>query len=209
MLHFIYFLTPRRPIAGWILSFLVLCLPYGCSDKKITTDQTAGGMGGTEASPESMNKLTSQEKSDGWVLMFDGKNMHAWRGYNQTTFPSNGWVVKDGVLMMEATGKEQEGYGGDIITKDQFENFEFKMDFKVSPDANGGILYLVKEEPDKPIWHNAAEYQLLDNDGFEKKNKYQMDKHRTGDNFDMQSKFSPNFFNLNNLIYLCYTSFIF
>jgi hypothetical protein len=178
--------TYFRTLYGWVFLYSALLFPMSCGDNS----KTAMGSSPVESStaaPEQMNKLSDQEKKQGWVLMFDGVNTHAWRGYNQPTFPSNGWVVKDGMLMMEATGKEESGYGGDIITKDQFENFEFKMDFKLSPGANGGIMYLAKEQPDKPIWHSAPEYQLLDNDGYEQKQKYLMDKHRTGDNFDLKA----------------------
>ena len=184
----------RHAVAGCLLSALLL-FSSGCTEKKNTaSDQTAGIGAAADATPPTaaMNTLTDQEKDDGWVLLFDGTGTSAWRGYNQTTFPGSGWVAKDGLLMMEATGREEEGYGGDIITKEQYENFEFKVDFKLSPGANGGILYSVKEEKGKPVWHNASEYQLLDNEGYEKKNKYVMDKHRTGDNFDLLPSTASN-----------------
>ncbi|MBC7921564.1 MAG: DUF1080 domain-containing protein [Ferruginibacter sp.] len=185
---FIFQRRSRHVVAGCLLSALVLLSQYGCRERKNGDSNQTAGIGAAEdvtrpAAP--MNTLTDQERDDGWVLLFDGTGTSAWRGYNQTTFPGSGWVAKDGQLMMEATGREEEGYGGDIITKDQYENFEFKVDFKLSPDANGGILYSIKEEKGKPVWHNASEYQLLDNEGYEKKNKYVMDKHRTGDNFDL------------------------
>jgi hypothetical protein len=181
-----------RAVVSWVLGSLVLFFSYGCGDQK--KNSTAPPAVATNAAasdtPESMNKLSDQEETEGWKLLFDGSNTDAWRGYNQPTFPTGGWVVTPGgLLMMEATGKdkEEEGYGGDIITKDEYQNFEFKLDYKLSPDANGGILYLVKEIKGEPIWHSAPEYQLLDDAGFENRKKYVMDKHRTGDNFDLMA----------------------
>jgi hypothetical protein len=186
MLTFKSILHYARTLIGWLLGTTQLLIPFGCSDN----NQTAMGSSDVETSapkPEKMNVLTDLEKKEGWKLLFDGNSTISWKGYNQASFPINGWVVEDDMLMMEATGKEESGYGGDIITREQYENFEFKMDFKLSPGANGGILYLVKEQAGKPIWHSAPEYQLLDDEGFEQKQKYVMDKHRTGDNFDLMA----------------------
>ena len=68
----------------------------------------------------------------------------AWQGYKQKTFPEKGWQVKDGLLMVGRSGTE-EGFGGDIITKEQYENFQFKTDFRLSTEGNSGIVYLVKK----------------------------------------------------------------
>ncbi|MES2733919.1 MAG: DUF1080 domain-containing protein [Bacteroidota bacterium] len=172
----------RRRTFGWLFGFFIAFTPFGCGEQNTNESNQSSAV-----STKPINTLTSQEKTLGWKLLFDGKDLSAWRGYNKSNFPSSGWTIKDGMLMMEATGKEEEGYGGDIITKDQYENFEFRTDFKLSPDANSGILYLVKEIKGEPIWHSAAEFQILDDEGYEMKGKYVMDKHRTGDNFDLQA----------------------
>src|SRR4051794_40972216 len=121
MLRFncVFNLLSHRAVAGWVFGSLVLFFSYGCGDhKKINTAPPAVATNAAASDrPESMNKLTDQEEKDGWKLLFDGSSTEAWRGYNQAAFPTGGWVVKDGLLMMEATGKdkEEEGYGGDII----------------------------------------------------------------------------------------------
>ena len=53
------------------------------------------------------NSLTRAERSDGWILMFDGETSDGWRGYNQIDFP-DGWVVEEGTLHCTGTG-------GDVI----------------------------------------------------------------------------------------------
>ena len=82
----------------------------------------------------------------------------------------------------------ENGKGGDIITKEKYENFDFKMEFKLTEGANSGLLYAAVEQPGTPIWHSAPEFQLIDDFSFT--SKYGKDKvatHLTGDNYDMES----------------------
>jgi hypothetical protein len=133
------------------------------------------------------NTLTEQEKKEGWILLFDGSSTDHWRGYNHSTFPTKGWhITEDKCLAVEKTGTEEEGFGGDIITKDQYENFHFKVDFMVSDTGNSGILYRVIEE-NRAIWNNAPEYQLLDDQTYLEQDGSGMKTHLTGDNYDLHS----------------------
>ncbi len=174
-----------------LFTLIVMFFQTGCSDKQSTgsenntSDTTETAANSTVASEEAVNTLTAKETEEGWTLLFDGNNVDAWRGYNSDSFPNKGWQVKDNLLMVEATGTEEEGYGGDIITRDQYKDFEFKVDFKLSTQGNSGIVYLVKEEENTPSWHNAPEYQLLDNQYYEENGDIPMDKHRTGDVYDI------------------------
>lgn len=88
--------------------------------------------------------------------LFDGKSTEQWRSYRGTAFPAKGWVIEDGCLKHIA----QAG-GGDIITKEKFENFELRLDWKVAPGANSGIMYRVSEESEEP-WYTGPELQILD-----------------------------------------------
>jgi hypothetical protein len=110
------------------------------------------------------NRLTQAEIDDGWVLLFDGESTDSWRGYNKQNFPEKGWVVENGTLKVQGSGKGEAGSGGDIITRNKYENFEFSVDWMVSPGGNSGIFYLAREKPEQPIWKSAPEMQILDND---------------------------------------------
>ncbi len=133
------------------------------------------------------NTLTKFEESQGWELLFDGESTEKWRGYNQKTFPTKGWRVEDGELIVEKSGTEEEGFGGDIITINQYTNFELTLDFMLSDTANSGIFYLVREFEGTPIWHNAPEYQLLDDTTYYEMLGEWMHTHRTGDNYDLHA----------------------
>lgn len=102
----------------------------------------------------SHNVLTPEEKAAGWQLLFDGKTTDNFRSFLRPTFPAKGWVVKDGALVHLS-----KGGGGDIITKEKFEEFEFQFEWKVAPGANSGVKYFILEERKRTIGH---EYQVID-----------------------------------------------
>lgn len=104
------------------------------------------------------NTLSEKEKAEGWKLLFDGKSTDAWRGFKRGTFPEKGWEISDGTLHVI-----HGGGGGDIMTKDQYDDFEFACEWKVPPGGNSGIMYLVTEEDFTYPWQTGPEMQILDN----------------------------------------------
>ena len=103
-----------------------------------------------------MNTLTSAERAAGWRLLFDGTTTNGWRGYKMTSMPKE-WMAMDGTLMKD---KPTE----DIVTTDQFGDFELAFDWMLSKGGNAGVFYRATEEYDKVYW-SATEYQLLDDAG--------------------------------------------
>ncbi len=97
--------------------------------------------------------LTAEQRAAGWRPLFDGRTMEGWRGYKSQTMPS-GWHVVDGTLTK--TGSIE-----DIVTRDQFGDFELAFDWKLSPGGNAGVFYRGTEEYDHIYW-SGPEYQLLD-----------------------------------------------
>lgn len=106
--------------------------------------------------------ISCSQKSE-WIYLFDGKTTDGWRGYNSEVMPP-GWIVKNGVLAFETKRRLESEYKGgrDIIyVKEEFENFELYLEWKISKGGNSGILYHVKEGYNGP--HEASpEYQLID-----------------------------------------------
>lgn len=94
--------------------------------------------------------------------LFDGNSLNGWRGFHREDIPE-GWVVEDGMLKHQHRG---EGVtGGDLITKDQFENFEFSIEWRLSKGGNSGIKYLVSETlPATGRGAISFEYQVLDDE---------------------------------------------
>jgi hypothetical protein len=107
------------------------------------------------AAAAELNALTPEEKAAGWKLLFDGKDPAAnFRGYNKDKLP-DGWVAEGGALVRKKGG-------GDIVTKEKYENFELSIDWKISEGGNSGIMYRVQESKDPP-WYTGPEVQLQDN----------------------------------------------
>jgi len=145
-------------LAGSIV-FAVSCQ----SGQKKAGEKSAKDSTAVAAVPE-LNKLTADEASGGWKLLFDGTTSTGWRGYNKTEFPK-GWEVVDGAFHCIGTGTGEAGAenGGDIIYDKKFKNFQFKAEWKISKGGNSGIFYLGQEVKDWPIYKTAPEMQVLDN----------------------------------------------
>jgi hypothetical protein len=115
-----------------------------------------------QSKPVMDNTLTAKEKKEGWKLLFDGKTLNGWRPYLHNTTAT--WIAEDGTLKGLGKGSDSTGY---IISEDQFENFELKLDWKIASQGNSGILYMVVEDPAyKTPYATGPEYQVIDERGW-------------------------------------------
>ncbi|WP_242696218.1 3-keto-disaccharide hydrolase [Longitalea luteola] len=116
--------------------------------------------GAFQPEQEKDNVLTAAEKRAGWVLLFNGQNTDGWRGYGNKPFDS--WEVTNGQLYCKAKDVTQRA---DLMTIDQYDNFELSVDWKVDKGANSGIIYRV-QETSGPSHVTGPEYQLIDDEGY-------------------------------------------
>ena len=96
-------------------------------------------VGVSVAAQQAPNVLSAAERAAGWQLLFDGTTTNGWRGFHSATFPDHGWAVADGCLKTTGQGPS----GGDIITTNEYDNFELSVDWKIGPGGNTGVKYLV------------------------------------------------------------------
>ncbi len=109
------------------------------------------------------NKLSDKEIAEGWKLLFDGQTTNGWRKAYQDKFPEKGWKVENSALTVEASGGAESRHGGDIVTLEEFSDFELKLQVKLTPGANSGIKYFVAEEEKGHVGSAIGpEYQVLD-----------------------------------------------
>ncbi len=101
------------------------------------------------------NTLTAAEKAAGWKLLFDGKTFAGWRGY-KTEEIGKGWKVEDGALALI------EPKAGDLVTTEEFGDFELTFEWKISEAGNSGVIYRVGFG-DSATYRTGPEYQVLDN----------------------------------------------
>ena len=109
-------------------------------------------------SAQKPNTLSKQEKKQGWKLLFDGKTTQGWHTYLRDTVGSK-WQVINEALVFD-TSKPKNG-GGDIVTNEAFENFEMRLEWKISKGGNSGIIFDVQEFLSTYV--TGPEMQVLDN----------------------------------------------
>ncbi|MCK7558141.1 DUF1080 domain-containing protein [Chitinophaga sedimenti] len=139
---------------------------------------TTGDTTATTA-PSADNTLTADETAQGWKLLFNGSSLDGWRVYKDRT--SNTWSADSGTMHCKGSSTDKSDLRGDLITTGEYGNFEFEADWKLAPQGNSGILYLVTEEFDAP-YLSGPEYQIIDDNNFPEKLE---DWQKTGANYAM------------------------
>lgn len=103
---------------------------------------------------------------NGWISLFDGKTTNGWHTYGKTTI-GKAWKAENGVLHLDAASKKdwQTAEGGDIVTDEAFDNFHLKLEWKIAPRGNSGVIFYVHEDPKmyEFPWNTGPEMQVLDN----------------------------------------------
>lgn len=138
-------------------------------------------------SEKKVEEPAANNTDSGWVSLFDGKTLNGWHNYGKTTV-GEAWKVADGALYLDTTKKAgwQTAQGGDIVSAEEYENFDLKLEWKIAPGGNSGIIFYVHEDTTKYkyVWQTGPEMQVLDNnlhaDG-------KILKHRAGDLYDLIS----------------------
>ncbi len=127
----------------------------------------------------SINNMNNDNQQ--WISLFDGKTLNGWRTYQNKK--SDSWMAMDGVIHCKGSTDDKSDMRADLITNDQYDNFEFSLDWKISPKGNSGIIYLANEE-NSAAYLSGPEYQIVDDAGFpEKLEGWQ----KTGANYAMNA----------------------
>src|SRR5438270_66909 len=101
-----------------------------------------------------VNALTAAEKAQGWKPLFDGQTLAGWRSLKSEK-PGAGWHVADGALVTP-------GKAGDLVTNEEFGDFELSLEWKISVAGNSGVIYRVGMT-ENHTYETGPEYQVLDN----------------------------------------------
>ena len=121
--------------------------------------------------------ITAEEEERNFEHLFDGEDLDTWRGFQQDTIPEGWQVDEDSSLAVV-----EETNGVDLITRSAYEDFELRLDFKISEGGNSGIFYMVAENDYDEAWHTGPEYQLLDDASFPEAEP----RHRTASNYELE-----------------------
>jgi|WetSurMetagenome_2_1015567.scaffolds.fasta_scaffold00007_43 HEAT repeat protein len=100
---------------------------------------------------ENEYNLTPEEKADGFVSLFNGRNLDNWVGNKQS------YVAEDGMIVI----KPEQGSGGNLYTAGEYSDFIFRFEFLLTPAANNGLGIRAPLEGDAA--YVGMELQILDN----------------------------------------------
>ncbi len=136
------------------------------------------------AQSASDNTLSEKEKKEGWKLLFDGATLNGWHNFKSDKI-GPAWKIKDGSLYLDTSNKQnwQTMGGGDIITRNEFENYDFTLDWKIEACGNSGVIFNVIEDKKYDyVWTTGPEMQVLDNTCHP---DAKIIKHRAGNLYDL------------------------
>ncbi len=85
-------------------------------------------------------QVTALERSQGWRLVFDGKDTSDWRGYREDGFPRS-WQVRDGSLVAG---------GGAVVSVGEYADFELQFDWRAAAGGRGAVHFRVSEDGAAP-----------------------------------------------------------
>ncbi len=127
----------------------------------------------------------TEQNNNEWISLFNGKTTAGWHIYGKDNAGS-AWKADDSALYLDASVKNdwQTQGGGDIVSNDEFENFDLKLDWKISEGGNSGIMIYVHEDTSKYkySWESGPELQVADNERNEDGKVY---KSRAGDLYEL------------------------
>ena len=103
-----------------LATFAAVLLTSGCAEDPVID------------AAECINELSVEEQQQGWRSLFDGQSMAQWSSYREDDVNA-GWAVENGCLT-------RVGWGGDLITREQFADFELKLEWRISEAGNSGIF---------------------------------------------------------------------
>jgi hypothetical protein len=131
------------------------------------------------------NNLTPQEKADGWKLLFNGKNLDGWHSYLEKG-PGRDWSVQHGAIQLKKTNADPANDYADLVTNDEFGNFDLKLEWKAKPCIDSGVMFYVHESPEyKQTYETGIEMQIADLSCTVPDSRILME--RAGDIFDLIS----------------------
>jgi hypothetical protein len=111
---------------------------------------------------QQFNTLTAKEKVEGWQLLFDGKDLKGWHSYLENK-PGPDWQVQNGTIVLNKNNKSTYKDYADLTSDDEYENFDLKVEWKMEPCANSGVMFYVHESSEfKNTYESGPEMQIAD-----------------------------------------------
>lgn len=147
----------------------------------------------TDTVSDSSTTNVAMTNNEDWEVFYPGKNIKGWHTHGGDSVGS-AWKAEDSILHLDASRKKewQSSGGGDLVTDAEYENFDLKLEWKISEAGNSGIIFYVHEDTTKykNTWESGPEMQICDN---AKNEDGKLMKHKAGDLYDLMSSTSEKF----------------
>jgi hypothetical protein len=173
-------LYTMKQMSLWLLGGTLCAGLAACDSKSPKTEQKTDTLAlkqDTVPATPALNTLTAEEQGQGFRLLFDGSSLKGFHSYLKDSVV--GWKVEDGAIV--CPGKT----GADLVSNEEFENFELTWEWKITPQGNSGVMFRVIEDKKyMNTYETAPEYQLIDDNGYPDK---LTDKQKSGANYDMNA----------------------
>jgi hypothetical protein len=105
-----------------------------------------------EIRSDEANQALASRDAEGYVEQINGRDLSNWQG------AVDNYEVVDGAIVCK------KGKGGDLLTKDEYESFSLRFEFRLPPAGNNGIAIRT------PLGGHSArdglEFQVIDSDGY-------------------------------------------
>lgn len=136
-----------------LLFLVVIVLTFSCKDNERNRDDENM----VQTQEENMEQKMETEET----ILFNGQDLDGWKAYNSNEITQ--WKVEDGTIAFTPSSGERSGTEN-IITEDEYSNFELSLEWKISEGGNSGIMWAVQEEErfNEP-YLTGPEIQVLDN----------------------------------------------
>jgi hypothetical protein len=132
----------------YVIAFIGMLVGCDASDNQSATVAPAKNVTADAAAPAVVDSQ--------WQVLFDGTSLDHFRGFKRDSVP-DGWEIVEGNLA-------RTGSGGDIITREQYDDCELELEWKIQPNGNSGIFFNVAEDGYDHVWQTGPEMQILDDE---------------------------------------------
>ncbi|MGH7939845.1 MAG: 3-keto-disaccharide hydrolase [Limisphaerales bacterium] len=108
------------------------------------------------------NTLTPRQEQEGWKLLFNGKNLNGWHSYGEHGVGKD-WSVHEGSIQLKKPSAAKFADFADLVTDEQYTNFDLKVDWRAKPGIDSGIMFDVHESPKyHQTYQTGPEMQIAD-----------------------------------------------
>lgn len=162
---------------------LLLLVACGDSASSATSSETS-------PEPAAAPEKETMAEPGAWVELFNGSDFTGWHTYGKEGVGA-AWKIADGAIYLDVANKDgwQTEGGGDIVTDEDYANYELELEWKIGKNGNSGIIYNITENGYDYPWLTGPEMQVLDNDGHA---DGKIKTHRAGDLYDFISVAEEN-----------------